>query len=219
MSPLPLLWVGLFGCHTASTPTPEPKTVVKGPATDAGEDIGEDAILEGVQVPKIGDRLDRVSRPETSNFMVREPGLKPAYNGKDSFTLSADDTRTYTAMFKTSLQMYDAYDGVTDMDDAMVTRLATILVDDTLRIDLSKPCSADGYFDLERAELLGTTSVSCGGRTPNEDAFDTLATVFTNGPAKLQPRVSDKVDHSTGISGSIFPYLAEPHPLTDLLPK
>ena len=52
---------------------------------------------------------------------------------------------------------------------------------------------------------------SCGGRSPNEDAFDTLATLYTNGPAKLTPRVSDLVDASTGIAGRTFPYLVKPH--------
>src|SRR5204863_8040764 len=109
---------------------------------------------------------------------------------------------------------YDGYDNVKDMDDAMLTKLSKILVDDYLRIDLSKPCPVlptRGYLDLERAELLGKEPESCGGRSPNEDALDALATFYTNGPSKLEPRVTDLVDKSTGEAGKTFPYLAKPH--------
>jgi len=178
------------------------------------EASGEDALIQGAQVPQLGVRIDRIGRPEITNFLIRDPRVKALYNADDSFAVPAENAAKYTAAFKTSLAMYDGYDGVADMKDETVTKLSKILVDDYLRIDLTKPCtgvSSTGYLDLERAELLGEASKSCGGRSPNEDAFDTLATLYTNGPAKLTPRIGDKVDTSTGIAGNTFPYLVKPH--------
>ena len=178
------------------------------------EEAGEDALIQGAAVPTLGVRIDRIGRPEVTNFLVRDPRVKEVYNEHDSFAVPAESAQRYRGLFKASIAMYDGYDGVADMNDETVTKLSNILVDDFLRIDLTKPCSgvsSTGYFDIERAELLGEASKSCGGRSPNEDAFDTLATFYTNGPSKLTPRVTDLVDKSTGIAGNAFPYLVKPH--------
>jgi len=188
--------------------------------TGEQEDLGEEALVEGA-VPRLGTRIDRIGRPEVTNFLVRNPVVKEAYNADDSFAVGAENLAKYIGLFKTSLAMYDGYDATVDMDDEAIAKLATILADDTLRIDLGKPCagvSSTGYLDIERGELTGTESPTCGGRSPNEDAFDTLATLYTNGPTKLTPRVGDLVDTSTGVAGEAFPYLVKPHLLRAPMP-
>lgn len=175
----------------------------------------DDAVVTGgATVPRLGTRIDRIGRPEITNFVVKAPALKEIYNAEDSFAVSPESVAQFTGVLKASLAKYDTYDSVVDMDDGMLTKLAEVLVDDTLAIDLAKPCagvSSTSYFDIERAQITGAKWTSCGGRSPNEDVVDTLITIYTNGPSKLTPRVSDGVDRSTGVAGETFPYLAKPH--------
>ncbi len=183
----------------------------------ADEDTAQDegAATEGESLPTLGARVDRIGRPEITNFVVRDRALKELYNAEDSFAMPAEAAQKYSAAMRASIVHYDAFDGAKDFDDRSAEALARILVEDQLRIDVSKPCGASGasYFDGERAEMLGRPATTCGGRAPNEDVFDTLMTFYTNGPARLTPRVGDGVDFasSTGPSAAAFPYLAKPH--------
>lgn len=185
-----------------------------GQSQDAPSGGGESEVVDSEpgQVPTLGTRIDRVGRPEVSTFLVRAPATALSeYNSEDSF---ADNSAKYLPAIEKSLAMYDRYDSTVDMDEAMVSKLAKVLADDSIRIDLSKPCAVlptTGYLDLERAELTGEEPKSCGGRSPNEDAFDTLATFYTNGPARLTPKVTDLVNASTGPAVETFPYLVKPH--------
>jgi hypothetical protein len=189
---------------------------------DAEQDEG--AFMQREKVPALGARIDRIGRPEVTNFLMLDRTVAPkagpnpfkeAYNAEDSFTIPAERQRRYTDAMKASIAHYDAQDDKTDLDEKMIEKLAGILVEDQLRIDMSKPCTATstGYMDLERAEVLGLKSATCGGRTPDEDVFDTLMTLYTNGPSRPSPQVGDGVgpSASTGVSTAEFPYLAKPH--------
>jgi Domain of unknown function (DUF4331) len=193
-------------------------------AEDADVEQDEGAISQLENVPELGPRIDRIGRPEITNFLVIDRTVAPkagpnpfkeAYNAEDSFAIPAERLARYTAAMKASLVHYDAQDGTPDLDDAMAERLAAILVEDQLRIDIAKPCTlaTAGYLDLERAAMLGRSSATCGGRTPNEDVFDTLMTLYTHGPSRPTPQVGDDVGSSasTGTSTDAFPYLAKPH--------
>lgn len=175
--------------------------------------VDESSVRAGETVPELGPRIDRIGRPEVTNFVIRDPALKEKYNAEDSFAIDPAMRATYAAAMKAAIAHYDAMDGKTDYDDAKVGKLVSILIDDHLRIDTTKSCSVlrSGYFAVERGEITGERTTSCGGRTPNEDVFDDLITFYTNGPSRALPRVSDGVDGSTGPAVASFPYLSRPH--------
>lgn len=66
------------------------------------------------------------------------------------------------------------------------------------------------YLEIEQAPLRGRAHETCGGRSLNNDAIDTMATlVYTGGNG---PRISDGVDQQTVRASQSFPYLAPPNP-------
>jgi hypothetical protein len=173
-----------------------------------------DDVVDQDGVPRLGARIDRIGRPEITNFVVRDKALKQEFNAEDSFDMPEEDLVRYASVMKVSLGHYDAHDGTPDFDDETAQTLATVLADDQLRIDMSLPCDAQtvGYFTLVRSERRGVEPTTCGGRTPNEDVFDTLITLYTIGPTRNEPAVGDGVgfEASTGKAGNEFPYLAKP---------
>jgi hypothetical protein len=198
---------GLVGCGEDSPTQPRKQS--------------EDVVDEPQTVPELGPRIDRIGRPEVTNFMVRVPALKVEYNGDDSFDVPDGQRAKYLAAISSAIAHYDSLDGTVDHDPAAVAALAAVLVEDHLRIDLSRSCdlTGEGHFAIERAELHGGEQASCGGRSLDEDVFDQLLTIYTSGFRADAPRAGDGVDreHSTGLSSDTFPYLAEPH-LTTLRP-
>ncbi len=76
-------------------------------------------------------------------------------------------------------------------------------------VDVAKPFAEDGYLEIERALLEGRAHETCGGRSLNNDAQDTMATlIYTGGNG---PRISDGVDQATVPASQSFPYLAPPN--------
>src|SRR5688572_28174297 len=71
------------------------------------EDRGQEAVVTGEEVPVLGTRIDRIGRPEVTNFLIRSPVIKEGYNADDSFAVSEENIAKYTGMFKASLAMYD----------------------------------------------------------------------------------------------------------------
>jgi len=183
-------------------------------ATDEDETIDDvDGKGDGYSVPELGVRFDRIGRPELTNITLASPSLnKQLYNGEDTFALSSNRA-TYLAIATGTLNRYDTFDGVENMTDAQVAKLAEVLIDDQLRIDLSKPCSVDAnnYLAIERGEFLGQPWTSCGGRTPNDDVIDHVLTLVTGGLGATT-QVHDGIatwDDRTAAQKKAFPYLAE----------
>ncbi len=77
-------------------------------------------------------------------------------------------------------------------------------------VDVSKPYAEDSYFEIERALLNGASHQSCGGRSLNDDAADTIVTMLVN--AGNGARISDGVDQQAVRASHAFPYLAPPDP-------
>jgi hypothetical protein len=192
----------------------------QGDEEQSSQDEGAVAVAAAETVPVLGKRIDRIGRPEVTNFVVRDPALKVLYNAEDSFDVSAEMLPKYIGAAKAAIAHYDGFDGpVADYDEKSTAALAAILVEDQLRIDVSKPCDASGasYFAAESAEMRGRKATTCGGRAPNEDVFDTLITYYINGPTKDAPTSGDGVGlaSSTGPAGATFPYLVKPHLLRE----
>lgn len=145
----------------------------------------------------VGGQVDRAGRPAINPATI---GLIPSAAGntlKDNYN-QADDPSQWAALFQqemtANLTILAGLDG--DPGNVLLppATLASVLVDDRLRIDTSK-AMCDQYLAVE----LGVAD-DCGGRTLERDVIDdTLG-------AAVGPGVSDCVDNdSVFLSG--FPYL------------
>ena len=166
-------------------------------------------------------RLDRVGRPEIKNFIMmdkasdavnRDLDVRDLYSEEDGFKLRPDYLGAYRARLNGSLATYDGLDGKTDwpLGDQGEHPLTELLLTDFLVIDPSKPFDEDGYLEIERTMLRGTTHQTCGGRSLNHDIVDTLLTFLINNGNG--PRISDGVDQAPMPASRTFPYLSPPNP-------
>lgn len=157
-------------------------------------------------------RIDRVGRPEITNFTLRLPDFKVAYNAEDSFAVSEENAPTYKALLAAGITAWDELDGQIDWTPEKLGAFATLLSNDYLVVDISKPCDVNtvSYLSIERSMALGTTYQDCGGRTPNDDVVDDYMTYLVGG-FEAKERMSDGVDSTTAPASSSFPYLVRPH--------
>jgi hypothetical protein len=178
--------------------------------------VGETLI--GGQIPI---RWERFGRPELENGILgmknhdtvnRDLEIRDLFNAEDAFALSADYLGAYRARLNANLAFWDGLDGTTDwpLDQEGTHPLTELLLADFLIVDVSKPFREDAYLEIEQAALHGRPHQTCGGRSLNGDAMDTLYTFLVN--AGNGPRISDGVDRPSQLAASAFPYLAPPNP-------
>jgi hypothetical protein len=190
------------------------------------------AVLDGaVLVAVVGEtltsgqlnvRLERAGRPEVPNFMLapkqfdqvnRDLELRDLWNMDNAFHPSHDYEGAYRARLNANLAFWDGLDGEVDwpLDERGVHPLTELILADFLVVDVTKPYAENGTFlEIERAAGRGEEHRTCGGRSLNDDAMDTLLTLLVNdfnGPV-----VRDGVDHSSRPATRTFPYLAAPNP-------
>ena len=177
---------------------------------------------ETVVAGKLPIRIERVGRPEIKNAIMsmkefdqvnRDLEVRDLYNLEDAFHMSKDYGGVYRARLHANLALFDRLDGKTDwpLRADGVHPLTELLLADYLVVDPTRPYTSDSFFEIEQATLDGRTHQTCGGRSLNDDAMDTLFTVLVNGGNG--ERVSDGVDHPQTPVSDTFPYLAPPTPL------
>ncbi|MFD5540624.1 DUF4331 family protein [Streptomyces sp. NPDC127079] len=165
-------------------------------------------------------RLERMGRPEIKNVILASKKFDPVnsdleirdlYNEEDAFAVRQDYEAAYRARFNANLAFFDRLAGETawPLDELGVHPLTDLLLADFLVVDVSKPFSEDGCFEIETALLAGREHTTCGGRAPNDDIVDTLYTLLVNGVDG--DRISDGVDRATQPTTHEFPYLASPN--------
>jgi len=156
----------------------------------------------------------------TTMMLIKTPTKAPPldsaldpFNESDPFHLNAGAVQ---AQFAENLGKFDAYDAKTDWTEAQAAKwTARIGSGNFLVLDTSKPCNFDDphtYLEIERAQLTGQDHATCGGRMPNEDAFDVTANFLARGPAASvndDDAVGDGVDQATRRSAARFPFLAD----------
>jgi hypothetical protein len=178
---------------------------------------------ETVVAGKLPVRIERVGRPEIKNFILSwkqydsvnsDMELRDIYNLEDTFHMGKDYLGAYRARLNANLAVFDGFDGKTDwtLDAHGAHPLTELLLADHLVVDVSKPYSEASFIEIERALLHGRTHQTCGGRSLNEDAMDSLATLLFN--AYTGSRISDGVNQATVPAAHTFPYLAPPNPPT-----
>src|SRR5215212_9205616 len=167
-------------------------------------------------------RLERVGRPEVKNLLLgpkqfdtvnRDLEIRDLYNSEDAFGLAPAYQGAYRARLDANLAFWDLLDGKQDWPAVQggAHPLTETVLADFLVVDVTKPYAERGSFlEIERATRGDHPHQTCGGRTLNDDAMDTLFTVLIN--AGNGPTIRDGVDQSTRPASCAFPYLAPPNP-------
>jgi len=167
-------------------------------------------------------RLERVGRPEVKNLLLapkqfdtvnRDLEIRDLYNSEDAFRLAPAYQGAYRARLDANLAFWDLLDGKQDWPALQggAHPLTELLLDDFLVVDVTKPYAERGSFlEIERATRGAHPHQTCGGRTLNDDAMDTLFTLLIN--AGNGPTIRDGIDQATKPATSAFPYLAPPNP-------
>ena len=178
--------------------------------------VGETMIAGPITV-----RLERYGRPLMKSVVLgpkdfdtvnRDLDIRDLYNQEDPFKLGPTYLGAYRARMNANLGVWDDLDHKTDWppDAHGAHPLTELLLADFMVVDVSKPYAEDSYFEIERALLNGTSHQSCGGRSLNDDAADTIVTMLVN--AGNGARISDGVDQQAVRCSHTFPYLAPPDP-------
>ena len=174
---------------------------------------------ETVVAGKLPIRIERIGRPEIKNVILqlkqfdqvnRDMEVRDLYNLEDAFHMSKDYGGAYRARLNANLAFNDRLDGKTDwqLGPDGAHPLTELLLADYLVVDVSRPYSADSFFEIEQATLDGHAHQTCGGRSLNDDVIDKLLTLLVNGGKG--PRVSDGVDRPATPVSDVFPYQASP---------
>ena len=175
---------------------------------------------ETTTADKLPLRLERFGRASIKNGYLAEYGvdtvnrdldLRDLYNQEDPFQLAPYYLGAYRARLNANLHFFDGLDGKIDwpLQPDGTHPLTELLLADFQVVDVAKPFAEDGYLEIERALLEGRAHATCGGRSLNNDAQDTMATlIYTGGNG---PRISDGVDQATVPASQSFPYLAPPN--------
>jgi hypothetical protein len=177
--------------------------------------IGETVSAGGLPI-----RIERMGRPEIKNMTLsmkefdqvnRDLEVRDLYNLEDPYHMSRDYRGVYRARVNANLHMFDRMDGTIDwpLDPDGEHPLTSLILADYLVVDISKPYAADSFLEIELATLHGREHETCGGRSFNDDAMDTLLTLYICG---LSGRtVSENLDGATVPASDVFPFLAAPN--------
>lgn len=156
--------------------------------------------------------LDRIGRPEITNVsMVQHEGdaeLRDRYNVDRPFNVVKETQGVYEARLLKNINYYDALDKKSDWNDEGKAKLARILADDFLVVDITKPCATDSFLEIEKSLVKGQANTTCGGRKITDDIMDTLFTTYIAGLDGA--RIRDGVDAPNKAISNEFPYLAKP---------
>jgi hypothetical protein len=192
---------------------------------DCGQLFGDASLLavvgETVIAGQLPVRWERFGRPELANAILgmknydtvnTDLEIRDLFNAENAFSVSADYAGAYRARLNANLAFWDGLDGTVDWPlDANGTHpLTELLLADFMIVDVSKPYAETTFLEIEQAALDGRAHQTCGGRSLNDDAMDTLFTLLVN--AGHGPRISDGVDRPSKLASQAFPYLAPPNP-------
>lgn len=169
-------------------------------------------------------QVDRQGRSEMTNITLsfqdfdrvnQKLDVRDLYNQENTFKPSPDYQETFRARFNANLGFWDKFDGQIDWKPLADGQhpLTNLLMKDILVIDTAKPCTEDGFFEIEKAMLADSPYQTCGGRKPNHDTVDSLLTLYINGGKGS--RIKDGVDQPTQLATDTFPYLPPPHVTSD----
>lgn len=156
------------------------------PGNDNADPTGETGVLPVI--------LDRMGRPGVSTALVADSADKDAYNLEGDPALWAE---SFEVAITERATIIDSLDGELGNSLLNPTTIASLLVDDRLRIDTSVP-ECDIYLALEIG--LG----GCGGRTLERDVInDTLQHLVS------QANPVDDLADNDSVFQNDWPFLGE----------
>ena len=159
-----------------------------------------------------GRQLDFFGRPEVTNIFVTtrkgQTELRDSYNQEKPFAMSAANKKKYAQRVADNVRYFDSLDGQQDWSNAELTHFTELLLNDYTVVDLSKDCSGDTFYSIEKAVTEGLEHTNCGGRQLSDDIMDTLFTVGVNN--FKGDEVTDGVKGPFKQTTRYFPYLAKP---------
>ncbi len=154
--------------------------------------------------------LDRVGRAEITNFAINQktvPDIRDSYNQTDTLNIPPRKKKEILDRLLNQIKYYDNLDGYTDWSKSEQQHLANIFIDDFLVIDLSKPCSGNGFLEIEKSLIAGRPHETCGGRKLTDDIVDRIYTYYIS---KDRKEYGDSVNTPSKSFGKSFPYLNTP---------
>ena len=134
--------------------------------------------------------------------------LRDFYNLEAPFHNSQSALPKYKTRISNNISFYDKLDGKEDWSRESKETLVSLLADDFLVIDLSKPCSGNNFLEIEKSIVAGKPHQSCGGRKLSDDVMDSLFGYYIN--AGKSPAGNDGVNGPFRASSDKFPYLGNP---------
>ena len=165
-------------------------------------------------------QIDRAGRPLVTVLLVPST-LQDEYNAQPSFEPTQPRALQNAAATRLaeldSLVVGDAGPDPVDWPDGGA--LLPMLLGDTLLVDTSQTCVADGgfvasYLDIENEAFLYAPSYkhsTCGGRTPGEHVIDEMLQLVVTADREGGPVVAQGIAGPTSPPSLSFPYLAPPN--------
>lgn len=165
-----------------------------------------------------GERLDKVGRPEVTNFSLEikdsedlTKELRDKYNTLDLFDNSPSELAAMKTRITQRINDYDTADGEDNWGNKQdkLNALVNVILDDFLVINTDIECEgSDEYFAIEQQLLDEKAVKSCGGRKITDDMVDQQFSLYVN--AGESERISDGVDAPYKAITKSFPYMATP---------
>ncbi|MCI5166245.1 MAG: DUF4331 domain-containing protein [Candidatus Electrothrix sp. GM3_4] len=156
-------------------------------------------------------RIDRAGRPEISNARLakikEKNDLRNSYNAEANFDTSGSIFGEYHQRILENINYYDELDGVEDWLPEWRKTLAKLLLNDFLVVDISKPYSKGGYFEIENAMLRNLPNSRSGGRTPDQNILNSIFSLMVNGGHG--PEINSGIPAEENGMKMTFPYLQE----------
>jgi hypothetical protein len=157
-------------------------------------------------------RMDRLGRPEVTNVSMvshkNDAELRDQFNEHRPFQVDSASQQAFKERLVKNITYYDGLDKQQNWSETAKDSLATMIAEDFLVVDISKPCNGDTFFEIEKSLFLHKPYETCGGRQLTDDIMDTLFTIYIAGIDGK--RIKDGVDHPHREVSTSFPYLAEP---------
>jgi len=179
------------------------------------------AIAETVPLPRPGafvshepPRIDWVGRPEQTNILLNNPGLRGADDLRDLWNQQTpfavpDALRTvFLDRVKESLANWDMRDGKQDWTPGALAAHANVRLDDHLLFDVAKPTTDASHLEIEKSTLDGRSYQSGGGRTVDANVIDIMLTMMVT---RDREAVRGGATSATKPGTKAFPYFAEPN--------
>jgi len=158
-------------------------------------------------------RIDRIGRPEINNTRMvgrgQQEDIRNLYNKENPFGIAPESYALFQTRLLHNIAYYDSLDGNKDWLSPWDSTLATLLLDDYLVVDVTKPFTVQSYFEIENSMLRSEPHTRCGGRVPGNNIINTLMTTMINGGHGQAVTTGIPTDGKP--AQDQFPYLGKPN--------